>query len=190
MVLRPSGATVCWVKVSDQREVLIARASTVGVTGLFEAHADGVYTLGFRMLGDYHAAEDLVQETFVTVIRRLGTFRGEGSLAGWLYRIAYRNAIALIRKRRDWPSDPAELPEVVDVGASVEDRVLVGELSAALDRAVAKLDPDQRAAFLLRDVHGLSTAETAQALDATISAVKMRLSRARRYLRTDLKEYL
>ena len=46
---------------------------------------------GFGCLGDYHAAEDLVQETFVTVLRRLGTFRGEGSLAGWLYRIAYRN---------------------------------------------------------------------------------------------------
>jgi RNA polymerase sigma-70 factor (ECF subfamily) len=178
------------MEVPDRREVLTADGSAIGVRGLFEAHADGVYTLGFRMLGDYHAAEDLVQETFVTVLRRLGTFRGEGSLAGWLYRIAYRNAIALIRKRRDLPSDPAELPEVVDVGASVEDRVLVGELSAALDRAVARLDPDQRAAFVLRDVEGLSTAETAAALDVTVSAVKMRLSRARHFLRTELKEFL
>lgn len=148
-VLWESGATVWCMEVPDRHEVLTAGGSAIGVKGLFEAHADGVYTLGFRMLGDYHAAEDLVQETFVTVLRRLGTFRGEGSMAGWLYRIAYRNAIALIRKRRDLPSDPAELPEVVDAGASVEDRVLVGELSAALDRAVARLDPDQRAAFVL-----------------------------------------
>jgi RNA polymerase sigma-70 factor (ECF subfamily) len=79
---------------------------------------------------------------------------------------------------------------VVDLGAFVEDRVLVGELSVALDRAVAKLDPDQRAAFVLRDVEGLSTAETAAALDVNVSVVKMRLSRARRFLRTELKEFL
>ncbi len=71
--------------------MLTADGSAIGMRGLFEAHADGVYTLGFRVLWDYHAAEDLVQETFVTVSRRLGTFRSEGSPAGWLYRIAYRN---------------------------------------------------------------------------------------------------
>lgn len=178
------------MEVPERREVLTVDGSAVGVRGLFEAHADGVYTLGFRMLGDSHAAEDLVQETFLTVLLRLGTFRGEGSMAGWLYRIAYRTAIELIRKRRDLPLDPAKLPETVDRGASVERRVLVGELAVALDRAVAKLDPDHRAAFVLRDIEGLSTADTAAALDISGSAVKMRLSRARKFLRTELTEFL
>src|SRR5665811_2061092 len=115
------------MEISDRLEVATADGSPVGVRGLFEAHVDGVYTLGFRMLGDYHAAEDLVQETFVTVLRQLGSFRGEGPVAGWLYRSAYRNAIALIRKRRDLPWDPAELPDLSDPAASVEDRVLTGE---------------------------------------------------------------
>ena len=66
----------------------------------------------------------------------------------------------------------------------------MGELAAALDRAISSLDPEHRAAFVLREVEGLSTTETAAALGIGDSAVKMRLSRARKSLRTQLKEYL
>ncbi|MEA2058258.1 MAG: sigma-70 family RNA polymerase sigma factor, partial [Actinomycetota bacterium] len=76
---------------------------------LFAEFADGVYTLAFRMLGDRHLAEDVVQETFIKVMRSLDTFRGDGPMAAWLYRIGYREAIAVSRRRREDPIEPAEI---------------------------------------------------------------------------------
>ncbi len=107
-----------------------------------------------------------------------------------MYRIAYRNAIALLRKRNDLPFDPQLLPESADPAPSVEHQVLVGELATALYEAISSLDHEHRAAFVLRDVQGLSTADTAAALGIGESAVEMRLSRARKSLRIKLKEYL
>lgn len=161
-----------------------------GVRSLFERFADGVYTLAYRLLRDLHAAEDVVQETFLTAVRRLDTYRGEGSIGGWLYRIAYHHTIAALRGRRDLPTDPSDLPDTPDADASVEQRVLMGELAVQLDRAIARLEPCLRAAFVLRDVEELSTRDTAHALGISESAVKMRLMRARQQLRVDLEVYL
>ena len=158
---------------------------------LFVEFADGVYTLAYRMLGDRHLAEDIVQETFLKVIRSLHTYRGEGPIAGWLYRIGYREAIAETRRRREQPTEAAELTQLVDRPvASVESTVIGMELARQLDVALAALSDPLRAAFTLRDVEGLSTAEVAVALEVSESAVKMRLARAREALRIQLREYL
>ena len=158
---------------------------------LFAEFADGVYTLAFRMLGDRHLAEDVVQETFVKVMRSLDTFRGDGPMAAWLYRIGYREAIAVSRRRREDPVEPAEIALRADRPADdVEHVVVARELAARLDGAIAGLPEALRSAFVLRDVEGLSTAEVAEVLDISSSAVKMRLARARQALRVELKEYL
>lgn len=62
----------------------------LSVSTLFDQFADGVYTLAFRMLRDRHVAEDVVQDTFIEVMRSLPTYRGDGPIAAWLYRIGYR----------------------------------------------------------------------------------------------------
>lgn len=158
---------------------------------LFAEFADGVYTLAFRMLGDRHLAEDVVQETFVKVMRSLDTFRGDGPMAAWLYRIGYREAIAVSRRRREDPVEPAEIALRADRPADdVEHVVVARELATRLDGAIAGLPEALRSAFVLRDVEGLSTAEVAEVLDISSSAVKMRLARARQALRVELKEYL
>ena len=161
------------------------------ITGLFSEFADATYTLGYRILGDRHLAEDVVQETFVKVIRSLPSYRGEGPIAGWIYRIGYREAIAASRKRRDDVTDPdsavfANLP----AKESVEDSVISMDLVEHLDEAMLTLSEPVRAAFTLRDIQGLSTREVAQVLDVSESAVKMRLARAREALRVQLKGYL
>ncbi len=158
---------------------------------LFEEFADATYTLGYRILGDRHLAEDVVQETFIKVIKALPSYRGDGSIAGWIYRIGYREAIAISRRRRDEVTDPdsatfANLP----APESVEASVITMDLVARLDRAMLELSEPVRAAFTLRDIQGLSTKEVAQVLDVSESAVKMRLARAREALRVQLKEYL
>ena len=164
---------------------------TPSVAVLFDQFADGVYTLGYRILGDRHLAEDVVQETFIKVIRSLGTYLGEGSIAAWLYRIGYREAIAATRKRRETPLDPDEMLEAGDRPVtSVEDAVLAAELARRLDAAVARLAEPLRSAFVLRDIEQLSTNDVARVLDISTSAVKMRLARARQALRVELNEYL
>lgn len=158
---------------------------------LFADFADGVYTLAYRVLGDRHLAEDVVQETFIKVIRGLGTYRGEGPIAAWLYRIGYRETIAAARRRRELPTDTEELSKAADKRVeSVESTVVGMEMARKLDAAIASLTDPLRAAFTLRDIEGLSTAEVAAALEVSESAVKMRLARAREALRIQLKEYL
>ena len=170
---------------------LPATKPAASVASLFDQFADGVYTLGFRILGDRHLAEDVVQETFIKVMRSLDTYRGDGPIAAWLYRIGYREAIAATRKRRETPLDPDEMLEAGDRPVtSVEEAVLAAELTQRLDAAIARLAEPLRSAFVLRDIEQLSTAEVARALDVSESAVKMRLARARQALRIELKEYL
>jgi len=158
---------------------------------LFDTFADGVYTLAYRIVRDRHYAEDVVQETFIKVIRALGTYRGEGPIAAWIYRIAYREAITVTRRRTEEPLDPTDaLAHAARPSGNVEDEVLAGELASRLDAAIGALSEPVRVAFVLRDIEGLSTAEVAVVLDVSASAVKMRLARAREALRRDLEEYL
>jgi len=158
---------------------------------LFNEFADATYTLGYRILGDRHLAEDVVQETFIKIIHSLATYRGEGPIGGWIYRIGYREAIAISRKRRETVMDPDSVTfATLEAPQSVEASVLQAELVAEMDKAIFELSEPVRAAFTLRDIQGLSTKEVAEILDVSESAVKMRLARAREALRLRLKEYL
>lgn len=158
---------------------------------LFDTFADGVYTLAYRITRDRHLAEDVVQETFIKVIRSLVSYRGDGPIAAWIYRIGYREAVAVTRRRREDPLDPVAVAAEIDRPTeSVEEQVLAGELVARLDEAINSLSESVRAAFVLRDVEGLSTTEVAAVLEISASAVKMRLARARESMRRQLEEYL
>ncbi len=158
---------------------------------LFDEFADATYTLGYRILGDRHLAEDVVQETFIKIINSLATYRGEGPIGGWIYRIGYREAITISRKRRDAVMDPDSVTfTTLEAPESVEASVLHAELVAQMDKAIFELSEPVRAAFTLRDIQGLSTREVANILDVSESAVKMRLARAREALRLQLREYL
>lgn len=166
-------------------------AETPSTASLFREFADGVYTLAYRVLGDRHLAEDAVQETFIKVMKSLHTYRGDGPLAGWLYRIGYRETIAIARRRRDQPMDVELLSRELEPSVeNVEKSVVERELAARLDKAIGALTDPLRGAFVLRDIEGLSTTEVATALEISESAVKMRLARAREALRVELQEYL
>lgn len=158
---------------------------------LFDEFADATYTLGYRILGDRHLAEDVVQETFIKVIHSLANYRGDGPIGGWIYRIGYREAITLSRKRRDAVMDPDSVTFTrLEAPESVESAILQNELVTQMEVAIFELSEPVRAAFTLRDIQGLSTREVAKVLDVSESAVKMRLARAREALRLRLKEYL
>jgi RNA polymerase sigma-70 factor (ECF subfamily) len=161
------------------------------ISQLFKEFADAIYTLGYRIAGDRRLAVDVVQETFIKVISALPTYRSEGPIGAWVYRIGYREAIAVTRRRREDPVDPTTYAVTsVESGASVERDVLNLELVERLDNAMGQLSELVRAAFTLRDIQRLSTAEVAAILEVSESAVKMLLARAREALRVQLKEYL
>ena len=166
---------------------------------LVEIHSEAIYRVSFRMLNDAQDAEDILQETFIKAFRYLPTFEGRSQLSTWLYRIAINEALMLIRKRKpDTTSIDEEIEtdqdgfiprQIVDFCCLPEDTFDNRETQAAISRAVDRLSPANRATFILRDISGLSTKETADTLQISESAVKTRLLRARLELREALSGY-
>lgn len=166
---------------------------------LVEAYSGTIYRLALKMLGNTQDAEDILQETFIKAFRHLDSFDGRSSLSTWLYRIATNEALMQLRRRRpdllsieepveteDEEQDPLE---IVDWCCIPEEELMSAEGREVLDRAVDKLPHNLRVAFLLRDIEGLSTQETAEVLNLSETAVKTRLSRARLRLREELSSY-
>jgi RNA polymerase sigma-70 factor (ECF subfamily) len=147
-----------------------------------------VFALVSRMLAGRGRAtvEDVAQETFLDVFRRLEKFDPAGSarLSTWVLTIAARRAIDELRRQR-----PALVPEPERVGESrADERVVRREIVGAIEAALRDLSPELRAAFLLREYHGLEYAEISKALGIDLGTVKSRLSRARAALREKLAE--
>jgi RNA polymerase sigma-70 factor (ECF subfamily) len=163
-----------------------------------------VFGLAMRMLRQEQDAEDVTQQTFLSVLENLEGFRGEASFSTWVLRIASHAALKIIRKRKgmntvsleeatelsdDFNSIPH--PEfIADWRQSPEHLVERNEVRRLLDGALSRLDEKHRLVFLLRDVEGLSIQETAAALDVSEGNVKVRLLRARLQLREDLTRVL
>jgi RNA polymerase sigma-70 factor (ECF subfamily) len=180
--------------------VLVAQAQA-GDLAAFEAlttrHERRVYSLALRMLRHEHDAEDVTQQTFLSALENLGSFRGEAAFGTWLLRIAAHAALKIIRKRKGLPTvsleeateardDGEGIPHpefIADWRQSPADLAERGEIKQLLAAALAELDEKHRMVFLLRDVEGLSTQETAEALELTEANVKVRLLRARLQLR-------
>jgi RNA polymerase sigma-70 factor (ECF subfamily) len=145
---------------------------------LVRRHKDRVYRLAVRMVGeDFGLAEDVAQETFVQAWRSLPRFRADSQFGTWLYRIAVNRSL---NAKRRCPSEDGKdgrepLAGVADPERTVEARSQLEALTAA----VAELTPDQRSAFVLREVEGLHYEQIAQILGVSPSAVKSRLYRAR-----------
>ncbi len=166
---------------------------------LVEAFSPMIYRLGLKMLNNPQDAEDILQETFIKAYRHIGNFDGRSSVSTWLYRIATNEALMSIRRKRpetisfDVPSvydtEPQEPLQIVDWCCLPEDEFLTSEGRARLDEAANRLPTSLRVVFILRDIEGLSTRETAEVLEISEMAVKTRLSRARLRLREDLSEY-
>jgi RNA polymerase sigma-70 factor (ECF subfamily) len=153
-----------------------------------------------RILNDPDDAEEVMQTTFIKACEKFGTFEERSGLGTWLYRIATNEALMLRRQRQassvslaetgeDMPSE--DMPQSVsDWASDPASLALSTELHAQLERALMDLPESLRLVFVLRDLQGLSTDETAKALHIGASAVKVRLHRARKQLRELLADYI
>ena len=165
---------------------------------LVEEHSSSVYQLALRMLHDPQEAEDVLQETFLNAFRALPRFEGRASLSTWLYRIATNQALMRLRRKRPsqisleepLQSEDGDYPrQFIDWCCLPEKEFMSEEVRSELRRAVKRLSPALHSVFVLRDLQGLSTRETADILQISESAVKTRLLRARLQLREHLSAY-
>lgn len=163
-----------------------------------ETHSGQIYRLALKMLQNQQDAEDILQETFIKAYHALPQFESRSSLSTWLYRIATNEALMFLRRKHpqqisvEQPSNDEMLPdplEIVDWCCLPESELISAEARANLEIAVENLPYSLRVVFLLRDIEGLSTRETAEVLDLSEGAVKTRLSRARLQLRELLSVY-
>lgn len=166
---------------------------------LVDQNSEYIYRLGLKMLGNPQDAEDVLQETFIKAFNNIDGFEGRSKLSTWLYRIAVNEALMLLRKRKSGITHINEglelengdiLPrQIIDWCCLPEKELMSSESRQYIQEAVQTLSDANKAAFLLRDVEGLSTRETAAVLDISESAVKVRLMRARLQLREELTHF-
>ena len=157
---------------------------------LFRLHHRKVYAMCLRMTGNVTEAEDLCQEVFIQVFRKLNTFRGESSFKTWLHRLTINHVLMHFRKRRSRKEELTEHGELAD-------QVFTGpKLPAcfpildrlALDEAILKLAPGYRVVLILHDVEGLQHFEIANILGCAVGTTKSQLHKARLRMRKLLRE--
>jgi len=158
-------------------------------------YQDRVLDTVYRMVGSLEDAEDLAQECFVRAFQAIGEFRGQSSFYTWLFRIAVNGALSQRRRaarRRRHVAGRYETPEdlgpaAVDAGAAEPiDGVEQEEQRAAVIGALRRLDPEQRAVIVLKDIEGADYAQMAEILQCPRGTVKSRLHRARQALKAEL----
>jgi RNA polymerase sigma-70 factor, ECF subfamily len=185
----------------DQLATEAARGSYAAFQELVARFQSRVFAVGWRITGQRQDAEDVTQQTFLSLIEGIDRFRGESSVATWILRIATNHALKVLRKRR-LPTVSLDTPAATDSGDSYSTLphpdfiaqwtdtpdmlAQQAESRALIDAALGNLDDKYRVVFILRDIEGLSVRETAEALELTEGTIKVRLLRARLMLREQL----
>jgi RNA polymerase sigma-70 factor (ECF subfamily) len=171
---------------SDEGWLLAAARGDEQAYGeLVNHHVDRIYAYLLRLTGSPADAEDLLQETFLRVWRKAGSYQpGRVKASTWIHRIAHNLSIDRIRKRRG----EAQLPEVASVTVDLETAQIASQQWQRVETTIARLPENQRAALLLCQLQGFSNTEAAHILEVNVRAVESLLARARRTLKMTLLE--
>jgi RNA polymerase sigma-70 factor (ECF subfamily) len=161
---------------------------------LVSTYSERIYNLALRILRNREDAEDILQETFLTVLQKLETFDGRSNFFTWLYRIATNASLMKLRKKKlvfvDPPDSPRHEAEIfVDWSQDPSFNIQNEEVKKIIDTSINQLSEIYRTVFILRDIEDLSIRETSKILNITEENVKIRLRRARLFLREKVSEY-
>ncbi len=177
----------------------LKRGDPEACAAMIQQYAPRVYAIAIRMLNDPHDAEEVLQETFISACKNIQQFEERSALGTWLHRIATNASLMHLRKnkRREVSLDePIEIQGGDDVYIQIQDWTLApddhamnSEIRDVLEKAIAELPETLRTVFILREIEGYSTEETANMLGISVSAAKVRLHRARLRLRQLLAPY-
>ena len=188
---------------APSEESILVAAARSGDIGAFESlvrrYDRNVFRIAQHITQNREDAEDVVQDAFLKAYQNLGQFQGQSKFYTWLVRIAVNEALMRLRRRRpermvsideDVKTEEDSMPrEIADWSPNPEQQYTQAELKDILGKTIQGLPPSFRTVFVLRDVEGLSTEETATALELSVPAVKSRLLRARLQLRERLNKY-
>jgi RNA polymerase sigma-70 factor (ECF subfamily) len=163
----------------------VARGDMEAFEELYKLHHRRVYCLCLRMTSNASEAEDLTQDVFVHLFRKIGGFRGEATFTTWLHRLTVNQVLMHFRrnkKRKTQSSDDVEAPLESPSGAEMAGRMPVHDQIALAD-ALAKLSPGYRTVLILHDVEGYEHEEIARQLGCATGTSKSQLHKARMRLR-------
>jgi len=144
---------------------------------LYDLAADCVFRIAVNVTGDHHAAEDVMQDVFLSVHRGIGGFREEASFFTWLYRITVNKSLSAMRRKREQLTGDGDLPEIAVEADPAAD--LRQEDLRLLRVCIAELPEDYRTVVVMRDVEGLSYEEIARIEELPVGTVRSRLNRGR-----------
>ena len=170
----------------------LQRGETDAFETLIRRHQKTIFNLAYRMLGDYDEAAEISQEAFLSAYRAIGNFRGDANFSTWLYRIALNHATTRCKslntlQQRSVPienTEPASDPHP-GPAESMEKK----EIRQRVQQALNRLDPEDAAVILLRDLQDVPYEEVARVLEIPVGTVKSRLHRARQALKSELASY-
>ena len=156
---------------------------------LYQRHNRRVYSLCLRMTQNVSEAEDLAQEVFIQLFRKIGSFRGESAFTTWLHRLTVNQVLMHFRKRSvrdEKTTEEGETPDQAVLGTENPGRMHVVD-RIALDNAIAQLPNGYRTVFVLHDVEGYEHEEIGRMLGCAVGTSKSQLHKARMKLRGLLK---
>jgi RNA polymerase sigma-70 factor (ECF subfamily) len=182
--------------LTDPELVRLAQDGDAEAFGeLVTRYQSKIYRLARRLTDTQEDAEDVLQEAFIRAFKAVKGFKGDSKFSTWLYRITVNFAAMKRRAKRNnvesldrpIPTKDGEVKrELMDSGNDPLKDLIAKEIGEVLDTAISRLTPTNRAVFVLRHVEGLSTEETKEILNISISAVKSRLHRTRSTLQRDI----
>jgi len=173
----------------DAPDLVLTRLAALGNISafelLYERYHRRTYSLCLRMTGNQTEAEDLTQEVFIQLFRKIGSFRGDSAFSTWLHRLTVNQVLMHFRRRsvkNERTSEDGEIPEQIVPGTENQLRMPVID-RIALTKAVSQLPPGYRSVFLLHDVEGYEHEEVARLLKISVGTSKSQLHKARLKLR-------
>jgi RNA polymerase sigma-70 factor (ECF subfamily) len=198
-------ADVPLASLSDDQLVERARERDLAAfEELVDRHEERLYRVAMRLLRNENDAREVLQDALLSAWQNLAGFAGRAQFGTWIYRVTVNGALMLLRSRRRRPTvsvedlAPAALDDAVDASLREgggdwtkrpDEQLQSGELKNHIEAALDQLPEILRLVFLLRDVEGLSTEETAEVLNVSVPTVKTRLHRARLALRHAITAY-
>lgn len=168
---------------------LAANGSAAAFDQIYSRHRGFVYSIALRMTGNAADAEDLTQESFISVFRRVSSFKGEASFTTWLYRIVVNQVKMHFRYRRSRPEIQTSNGEILDLSLEMARCTDPGAQlieGLAIEKAMLMLPPGYRTAFILHDIEGYNHGEAARMSGHTVGTSKSQLHKARASLKAML----
>ena len=159
------------------------RSDRVAQKALYDRHKTQMYTLAYRITGNFDDANDVLQEGFLLIFRKLHTFKGEAKLSSWIHTIIARAAIRKIKDRIYFEDiESTDTSSIIDWGTSID--------IDYLEKAIANLPEGYRTIFTLYEIEGFKHREIAELIDISESTSKSQLFKAKRMLRENLEKFI